>query len=500
MNIPVVLQDSESYKNQSRIDFYLKDSGVSIVCVQALYIGQMDIGLVLTEALISYSDWNSIDYYPEIVAFLASDDEIIFGNAEEVSTNDYDKFVSLSGYFENEEGIGIFFTNNKNSFSNTSKIVNASIIIFLLFLFAVIIFLNWKLTQTVDELGTAERNKLYRSMFDNNSSTMLLIDPETGRIIGANKAAEKFYGYSSDEFKQMNISNINQLSEVEINALMELAATNKKNYFEFIHKVASGANKHVEVYSGRIDYKGKKILHTIVHDITEKYEAERVKELFLANMSHELRTPLNGIMGMLNIIKYQNVDDKSVQYIDMATQSAENLLRIVEDILNLSQISNTNLNIKASEFDIVSTIDKIVKINTSSAEQKGLRIEFKSNRRQIRVTSDQTRISQIVINLISNAIKFSERGIIKVEIYIDEDLIVKVIDSGIGIPEDKQQDIFQQFFQLENPYTKTHGGIGAGLAITKQLCEMLGGSISVKSIPGEGSEFTLVLPGSIIAQ
>ncbi len=232
----------------------------------------------------------------------------------------------------------------------------------------------------------------------------------------------------------------------------------------------------------------------------EADEARKTQEQFLANMSHEIRTPMNGIIGMAQLVAGTQLTEEQKEYIDTIKESAANLLVIINDILDVTKIVAGKLLIEAVDYVFKDVVRNSIKINQLKAEAKGVSLtsEIDKNIHSV-LTGDPVRLNQILINLIGNAIKFTEKGEVKVKVKMLEDddkkvkLEFKVEDTGIGIPEDKLESIFESFTQASSATTRKYGGTGLGLTITKQLIELQGGKVSVVSTPGVGSTFSFSL-------
>ena len=229
-------------------------------------------------------------------------------------------------------------------------------------------------------------------------------------------------------------------------------------------------------------------------DISRRRRAEEIKQRFLANMSHELRTPLNGILGMLSLLAGGPHLEEQRPYLDLAADSARHLLQIVQDMLDFSRISANTLKLFTTEFDVVDELTRLVDRHRAAAEEKGLTISLVCDQKSCRIRGDRVRVSQILVNLLSNALKYSESGTIEVRLSVDEDLRITVGDQGPGIPLERQAELFEPFHQLEDPYTKEHGGTGIGLAIVKSLATLMGGTVELRSRPGEGTTVEVALP------
>lgn len=294
----------------------------------------------------------------------------------------------------------------------------------------------------------------------------------------------------------------------------------KNNHVEvsFSHRIMTkkGSIKHINEYViGIYDENGTlfKILGTI-QDITEQKKIEkelikakniaensvRIKERFLTNMSHEIRTPMNGILGFVHILEDTKLDENQKQSIEAIKMAGKNLMLIINDILDLSKIEADKMTFEAIEFSLSKTVQSVIEILSPIAKQKKVllksAIDPKINDLLI---GDPTRLSQILINLVGNALKFTEQG--QVELVISQQqendlvslVLFNVIDTGIGIAADKIDSIFESFNQASNETTRKFGGTGLGLTITRRLIELQGGSINVKSEIAKGSEFSFMI-------
>lgn len=224
--------------------------------------------------------------------------------------------------------------------------------------------------------------------------------------------------------------------------------------------------------------------------------ANRAKSEFLAHMSHEIRTPMNGMLGTVELLLLTELSEKQRRFAGTVKQSGTLLLQVINDILDVSKIEAGKLDLEVGEFHLGETIQNVVNLFTVPAEQKGLQLRCEiEGGLPPRVRGDVGRFRQILVNLVGNALKFTERGTVAVHIVRQLDsadsTVVKVMvcDTGIGIPLEAQSRIFEPFTQADGSMNRRFGGTGLGLAIVKRLAEMMGGAIGVESAPGTGSTF-----------
>lgn len=234
--------------------------------------------------------------------------------------------------------------------------------------------------------------------------------------------------------------------------------------------------------------------------LQEAQMASRSKSEFLASMSHEIRTPMNGIIGMLNLLMKESLSTQQYRYANMATSSADSLLVIINDILDMSKIEAGKLHIENIEFDLKSLLSDLSKAMSLRTYEQGLELILDTeNVSQQMVIGDPGRIRQILTNLIGNAIKFTPQGEVVVRAAVTslpdhpDNLCFEcqIIDTGIGIPSHKIDSLFKPFTQADSSTTRKFGGTGLGLSIVKQLCLLMGGDVSAKSEENKGSQFTI---------
>jgi signal transduction histidine kinase/CheY-like chemotaxis protein/HPt (histidine-containing phosphotransfer) domain-containing protein len=229
--------------------------------------------------------------------------------------------------------------------------------------------------------------------------------------------------------------------------------------------------------------------------------ATMAKGEFLATMSHEIRTPLNGIIPLLDILLSTKLSDDQRDYLATAYQSAKQLLSIVDDILDYSKIEANKLELESVGLNLKEIIDSVTRLLAKNAEAKGLRFSAAIDPNvRLAMRGDPVRLRQVLTNLVSNAIKFTERGSVSIELKkrgdtrTHSELLFSVRDTGVGIPPDVQSKLFKPFTQADASTTRIHGGTGLGLVICRRIVELMGGQIGVKSEPGRGSTFWFTVP------
>ncbi|MCK5918114.1 MAG: response regulator [Cocleimonas sp.] len=346
----------------------------------------------------------------------------------------------------------------------------------------------------------------------NSVEEVIIVINKIGLITECNHVIESMFGYKKEEVLGQNIT-------------LLMTGSHKSSHDGYIQKYISGhigsvmgqnrvffaLRKNGEkfpielfVNDARV---GKNIMFTgTIRDITHRRAEEEaianahqaaidsanMKSEFLANMSHEIRTPMNGVIGMTEMLLLSKLDEEQTELAQTVKESAASLLVIINDILDFSKIEAGKLSIKKHSFNLLHMIEAAIDLLAKSAEQKHIDIAFFIEKNvPINIYSDAGRMRQILINLLNNALKFTDRGHVTLHVSMKntQHLHFKIIDTGAGIDKKDQITLFDLFSQVDGSSSREHGGTGLGLAICKQLTELMGGEIGVKSIKNGGSTF-----------
>jgi len=375
------------------------------------------------------------------------------------------------------------------------------------------IYIIRDITERKRSESIIRQQKDYLQALINNSPVAIVTLDQGQSVLSCNPAFETMFGYTPGEVIGRNLDQLLAGSPGGNGRTPVVAYSERVMQGESVKSIIQrhrkdGSIVDVEAYGVPlvVDSAIAGVLW-LFHDITDIAQARRVAEQadrakseFLANMSHEIRTPMNGVIGMIELTLGTDLSDEQYDFLVGARESADALLNVLNDILDFSKIEAGQFTLETVEFDLPNVVEGVAQNSASRAETKGLELlSYVDPAVPPFVKGDPGRLRQILVNLVENAIKFTENGEILIRIDLVEDeneahpgrVLVKfsVSDTGIGIPPERQQAIFERFVQADGSTTRRYGGTGLGLTISKQLAEMMGGQIGVESESGKGSVF-----------
>ena len=382
-----------------------------------------------------------------------------------------------------------------------------------------------EITRKQSEENLSESEKKFKSIFDFAMDGIMLIDSEDFTISNANLRLAKMCGVQPERLISQPVL---EMFPKELQADYEEKIKLAIQYgFAVEHDVPlmriDTSMLYTDINASLVSLKDKIYILAVIRDVTDRRKNEeklrdayKYKSDFLSNMSHELRTPLNAIIGfsktMLKGIDGPVTEDQ-VESLEHINRSGEHLKHLINDILDLSKLEAERMEVHYSELEICSELNSLVKTITVLATEKGLTVNLDCPNDSLIVSADKQQLSQIMFNLLSNAVKFTDHGHVDVQCTSitgththlpetirntlntsDEYLLITVKDTGIGIPEDEQGKVFEEFRQIDSSSTRRHGGTGLGMTITKRLVELHGGHIWLETKLGKGTTFSFVIP------
>ena len=376
-----------------------------------------------------------------------------------------------------------------------------------------------KREQAAEAAQRAEEK--YRSFFENAIEGIFQTTP-AGRYLSVNPALARIYGYESPAVLMATVADIGAelyvdparraefvrlVESQEVVTGFESQARSRDGAVLWISETARAvrdANGRVLYYEGTVEnVTGRKQTADLEREKEAAEARDRAKSSFLANMSHEIRTPLNGVIGMLGLLADGDLNDRQAKFVRIAGQSAESLLGVINDILDFSKIEAGKLELERVEFNLHELVESVAEMFSHRAAERELELTcFLRSDTPVAVLGDPERLRQILVNLTGNAVKFTERGEVRLEVAVEPSkqpdgcplLCLSVSDTGIGISPERAAKLFTPFTQVDASNTRKYGGTGLGLAICRQLAELMGGTITVESRPGQGSTFRCCVP------
>lgn len=371
-----------------------------------------------------------------------------------------------------------------------------------------------ELNKTQNALFKSEA--LFRTAFENATIGVCMVDIE-GKFISVNKTLCEITGYSRSELEKSSFLKITHPDDLERSHSFLLKILNGDiNYTNFEKRYLHKSGKIIWAIMSTSLIKNElnepEYFFTFIQDISEKKkfeeeliqakekaeESDRLKTAFLNNISHEIRTPMNAIIGFSELLNEPNLDkDKHKEYTNTIMQSSEHLLSIISDIISIATIEAGQEKTHNCEFNLNEILDLLYDQFKIKAFEKNLNLKIVKtlSDKDALITSDKTKLIQVISNLVNNALKYTDTGFIEVCCELKKDqLFFTVKDSGIGIPKEMHEEIFKRFRQIENPNERHHGGSGLGLAISKAYIELLNGQIWLNSEPNQGTSFFFTIP------
>ena len=376
------------------------------------------------------------------------------------------------------------------------------------------------ITESVKAQNEIEKQRQFTRQIIDNSPNVIFVMNEQQQIVLSNKTFCEYYSYNKNELPFANelskgeedifLGDSISMMDMEDGEIIRLEGSmenkddgNAPSWFNIIKKCFKEKN-------------GKKYILGFGMDITSRYQIEtdliaanemversmKVKDQFISNMSHEIRTPLNAVIGFTDLLAETTLNNEQAEYIEIVKTASQNLLALINNILDLSKIESGNISLENLPIDIKHIVKSAAKIVEPKAKGKGIEIICNiSPNIPEKLMGDQLRLSQILFNLLGNAVKFTDEGHVEIACKMvggsdskKQYISFTVNDTGIGVAEEKQHDIFKRFTQANSDTQRLYGGTGLGLNITKGIVDMFGGKLTLESVPGKGSSFHFILP------
>jgi PAS domain S-box-containing protein len=358
--------------------------------------------------------------------------------------------------------------------------------------------------------GYIRKGYFYEAVVEDGSDIIFIVD-FSGKIFYHNASVHETLGYRAKSLIGKNFFEyIHPKTREELKS--KFKHSQKRAYTEKVEFQFLCANKSYRFLEyNAINLKHKEGLNGFIldcrdiaqrkRDAEELVKLQKAKEQFLANISHEIRTPINGITGMANLLSQNPSTEERETYLNAIIHSADNLKVIINDILDLAVIESGKLKFEKIAFNLKDLVPSLISTFTYQAREKKITLDYDIDERLNKILlGDPVRLNQILINLISNAVKFTHRGSIHIDCSIERQqkgvcwVRIEVKDTGIGIPSEKLNTIFESFSQADASVTRKYGGSGLGLTIVKQLVELQNGKITVRSEEHKGSTFIALIP------
>ncbi|WP_434291589.1 ATP-binding protein [Clostridium botulinum] len=367
------------------------------------------------------------------------------------------------------------------------------------------------------------KNENCYNLLIKNSKDAILVH-RYGKIIFANERLKQMLGYKKEyNFEDIDIKSLIPKDQYNIvKDQLKNLYSGSEDIVNFQHNVINNKGKTIQNTSTYVIYDGMPTIFSILHDVTSKIQVEKLEQdvkkniellnesreynklitEFLSNISHELKTPLNVIFTAVQLLGFYEKDvdyEKQDKYLKLIKQNCYRLMKLINNLLDTTKLDSGYLKLNLVNYNIVNLIEEITLSVTSYAESKGINIIFDTNVEEKIIAVDTDKIERIILNLLSNSIKFTNAG---GNIFVNvkdcgENVYIHVKDTGVGIPSDKLESIFERFFQVDKTLKKNKEGTGIGLHLVKSFVEMHNGTVTIKSELGKGTEFIIKLPAVV---
>jgi PAS domain S-box-containing protein len=370
------------------------------------------------------------------------------------------------------------------------------------------------------EVDLRQSERAFRAVFESANDGILIASLD-GRILAANCVACQQLGYTREELERLSVPDLDGRPDGWLQS-GPAAQVEAASMFETGYRRKDGSVLPVEVGARAFDFAGSNAVLAVVRDITARkqaeaeaalrnaelerarYEAEsanRAKSAFLTHMSHEMRTPMNGVVGMTGLLLESELNCEQREFAGAIRCSAEAMLNLMDSLLDMSNIEASRVWLQTTDFDLTAALQEVVALMAPRAAAKGLKFGVTGDLPENRwVHGDNGRLRQVLLNLVGNAIKFTEHGEVSLSVIALEagaprqSFRIAVRDTGIGISDAQLPRLFGRFVQLDASLSSKYDGAGLGLVIAQELAGLMGGQITVQSVPGQGSEFVLEVP------
>ncbi|MFH1118756.1 MAG: PAS domain S-box protein [Bacteroidota bacterium] len=482
------------------------------------------IGVVANREIVMVNDrmCNMLGYSE--IELLGKNTRILYPSDDEYNKVGSEKYAMLE-----REGIGLMVSKFRHKEGSTIDVLISSSPIEKGDLSKGITFAALDITRQINTEKALSEVQLKFEMIASNARDVVLLVNQDGSVDYHNEALSKLFGFKKDQTALLSLMDLfvsEENSEKLKFALRKQSGHDSKpeirHNYELIGLKADGTTFPLELSLSSFLFGTQLMMVAVIRDFTEHKlnhfkllkakekaeESERLKTAFLANVSHEIRTPMNAILGFVSLMQeYETSETERKEYFDMISSNGEVLLNLINDIIDLSKLESEALKLSPESFDLAEFMNEIYLYLVNDLKLKLKNTSIYPNlvlpdpRHVGSIVADRLRLRQVLINLIHNAIKFTEAGTIELGARLAQDKVsgdpmitFYVKDTGIGIPEDKTAYIFESFRQIEDPFTRKFGGAGLGLAIVKRIIDASNGYTGVISRLGHGSEFYVSLP------